>query len=47
MFRLKVIFGGHLTTRKFDNQAAELVIKGAALHRMIQLAKPGSYEVKV
>lgn len=46
MFRFKVIFGGNLTTRKFDNQAAELFIKCAALNRMIQVAKPDSYEVK-
>jgi transposase len=46
MFRLKIIFGSNLTTRKFDNQAAELFIKCAALNRMIQIAKPDSYEVK-
>lgn len=46
MFRFKVIFGGHLTTRTFDNQAAELFIQCAALNRMIQLAKPDSCEVK-
>jgi transposase len=46
MFRLKVIFGGNLTTRKFDNQAAELFIKCAALNRMIQMAKPDTYAVE-
>ncbi|MHC5721512.1 MAG: IS5/IS1182 family transposase, partial [Nostoc sp.] len=27
MFRFKAIFGGNLSTRKFDNQAAELLVK--------------------
>jgi transposase len=45
MFRFKVIFGGNLSSRKFDNQAAELFIKCAALNRMIQIAKPNSCEV--
>jgi hypothetical protein len=45
MFRFKTIFGGNLSARKFDNQAAELFIKCAALNRMIQIAKPDSYEV--
>ena len=42
MYRLKTIFGGNLRSRTFDNQAAELFIKCAALNRMIQLAKPES-----
>ncbi len=46
MFRFKTIFGGNLSARKFDNQAVELFIKCAALNRMIQIAKPDSYEVK-
>jgi transposase len=46
MFRLKTIFGGNLSARQFDNQAVELFIKCAALNRMIQIAKPDSYEVK-
>lgn len=45
MFRLKIIFGGNLCARKFDNQAVELFIKCAALNRMIQVAKPKSYKV--
>ena len=40
MFRLKAIFGGKLRSRKFDNQAAELLLQCAALNRMIQIAKP-------
>jgi len=43
MFRFKTIFGGNLSSRKFDNQAVELFIKCAALNRMIQIAKPDSY----
>lgn len=46
MFRFKTIFGGNLSARKFDNQAVELFIKCAALNRMIQTAKPHSYEVE-
>jgi transposase len=46
MFRFKTIFGGSLSARKFDNQAVELFIKCAALNRMIQIAKPDSYEVE-
>jgi transposase len=46
MFRFKEIFGGNLSSRKFDNQAVELFIKCAALNRMIQIAKPVSYEVE-
>ena len=45
MFRLKTIFGGNLSARKFDNQAVELFIKCAALNRMIQIVKPDSYKV--
>lgn len=46
MFRLKAIFGGKLSSRTFDNQAAELFIKCALLNRMIHIAKPDSYEVE-
>ncbi|NJL38689.1 MAG: IS5 family transposase [Leptolyngbyaceae cyanobacterium RM2_2_4] len=46
MFRFKTIFGGHLSARKFNNQAVELFIKCAALNRMIQIAKPDSDKVK-
>jgi len=46
MFRFKAIFGGNLSSRKFDNQAVELFIKCAALNRMIQIAKPDTYEVE-
>ena len=46
MFRLKVIFGGKLRRRKFDNQAVELFIQYAILNRMIQNCQPKSYKVE-
>ncbi|YAF99059.1 MAG: IS5 family transposase (plasmid) [Nodularia sp. CChRGM 3473] len=46
MFRLKIIFGGKLRRRFFDNQAVELFLQCAALNRMIQLGKPASYKVE-
>jgi hypothetical protein len=46
MFRLKAIFGGKLRARKFDNQAAEVLLQCAALNRMIQIAKPDSILVE-
>jgi hypothetical protein len=42
MFRFKVIFGGQVRSRRFDNQAVELFLQCAALNRMIQVAKPQS-----
>lgn len=45
MFRLKVIFGGKVGSRDFDNQAVELLWQCAALNRMIQVAKPESYPI--
>jgi len=46
IFRLKIIFGGKLRRRFFDNQAVELFLQCAALNRMIQLGKPDSYKVE-
>lgn len=40
MFRLKTTFGGKVRSRKFDNQAVELLLQCAALNRMIHIAKP-------
>lgn len=40
MFRHKAAFGGKVRSRKFDNQAVEILLQCAALNRMIQLAKP-------
>jgi hypothetical protein len=45
MFRFKAIFGGNLRSRRSDNQFVELLIKCAALNRMIQMAKPDSHQV--
>ena len=42
MFRQRCIFGSKVSSRKFDNQATELLIQCSALNRMIQLAKPNS-----
>ncbi|MBD2214606.1 IS5 family transposase [Nostoc linckia FACHB-104] len=46
IFRLKIIFGGKLRRRFFDNQAVELFLQCAALNRMIQLGKPDTYKVE-
>jgi hypothetical protein len=42
MFRHKNAFGGKVRSRKFDNQATELICQCAILNRMIQVAKPVS-----
>jgi hypothetical protein len=42
MFRFKAIFSGKVRSRKFDNQAVELLLQCAALNRMTQIAKPDS-----
>ena len=47
MFRFKVLFGGKLRRRSFDNQAVELFIQCAILNRMIQNGKPESYQVHI
>ncbi|MEM1370352.1 MAG: IS5 family transposase [Cyanobacteria bacterium P01_H01_bin.15] len=46
MFRLKVIFGGKVRSRKFENQGTELLLQCAALNRMIQIAKPDTVWVE-
>jgi hypothetical protein len=45
MFRHKNAFGGAVRSRKFDNQATELICQCAILNRMIQVAKPVSEPV--
>jgi hypothetical protein len=40
MFRHKTAFGGKVLSRKFENQATELLCQFAMLNRMIQLGKP-------
>jgi hypothetical protein len=42
MFRQKNAFGGKVCSRKFDNQATELLCQCAILNRMTHLAKPVS-----
>lgn len=43
MFRLKTIFGGELSARRFDGQAAELFVRCAALNRMNALGMTHSH----
>ena len=45
MGRHKRAFGGMVSSRRFENQAIELMIQCSALNRMIQIAKPESYAV--
>ncbi len=45
MFRFKTSFSPQAFSRLFKNQVAELKLKGKALNKMIQLAKPESYLV--
>jgi IS5 family transposase len=43
MFRLKTIFGERVTARGFAGQAAQLLVRCAALNRLTQLGRPDSY----
>jgi Transposase DDE domain len=45
MFRHKTAFGGKVKSRKFENQATELLCQCVMLNRMIQLCKPVSVPV--
>jgi|SRR6185369_9340486 IS5 family transposase len=44
MFRLKTIFSERVTARGFAGQAAQLLVRCAALNRMTQLGRPDSYK---
>ena len=44
-FRVKTIFGNHLTARGFDAQASELLLRCSILNRMTQQGMPQSYAV--
>ena len=44
MFRLKLIFGGRASARSFNGQAAQLLVRCAALNRITQLGMPDSYK---
>ena len=43
MFRLKTIFSARVTARSFAGQAAQLLVRCAALNRLTQLGRPDSY----
>jgi len=44
VFRIKSIFGRQVSARSFNGQAAQLLIRCAALNRMTQLGMPDSYK---
>ena len=43
MYRFKTIFGGGLSSRKFDNQVTEAQVKGSLLNWMTPLGMPNSH----
>jgi IS5 family transposase len=43
MFRVKMIFGERVSARRFEGQAAQVLVRCAALNRMTQLGMPDSY----
>lgn len=43
MFRLKTIFGDHVSARSFAGQATQVLVRCATLNRMTQLGMPDSY----
>jgi hypothetical protein len=45
VFRVKMIFGERVSARTFDGQAAQLLVRCAALNRMTHLGMPDSYAV--
>jgi hypothetical protein len=45
MMRMKTIFGGSLSGRRFNNQATEMGIRCEALNRMTRLGMPESYAI--
>ena len=45
MVRLKTIVSERVTARRFAGQAAQLVVRCAALNRLTQLGRPDSYQV--
>ena len=45
VFRLKMIFGERVSARSFEGQAAQLLVRCAALNRMTHLGMPDSYKV--
>lgn len=45
VFRVKTIFGERVSARSFAGQAAQLLVRCAALNRMTHLGMPDSYKV--
>jgi Transposase DDE domain len=45
MMRVKTIFGGSLSSRRFQNQATEMTVRCAALNKMTHLGMPNSYPI--
>lgn len=45
MFRIKITFGDRVSARTFDGQAAQMLVRCAALNRMTHLGSPDSYPV--
>jgi IS5 family transposase len=45
VFRVKMIFTEHVRARKFEGQAAQLLVRCAALNRMTHLGMPASYKL--
>ena len=45
VFRVKTIFGERVSARSFEGQAAQLLVRCAALNRMTHLGMPDSYAV--
>lgn len=45
VFRLKMIFGERASARSFQGQAAQLLVRCAALNRMTHVGMPDSYKV--
>jgi IS5 family transposase len=43
VFRVKMIFGERVSARSFEGQAAQLLVRCAALNRMTHLGMPASY----
>jgi len=45
MFRIKTIFGERVSAREFEGQAAQILVRCAALNTMTHLGMPYSYAV--
>lgn len=45
MMRVKTVFGGSISSRRFNNQATEMGIRCEALNRMTRLGMPESYRI--